>query len=110
MSLLVVAIPMVLLAGATVLGVMALAKTRGALIPDRLASLIGCGASATAFVLGIIAFVKLRGERLVVTGHEWIAAGELSVRIDKIFPLAEAAAAHQYIEERKTKGKLLLIP
>jgi NADPH2:quinone reductase len=40
----------------------------------------------------------------------WIAAGELNVRIDQIFPLAEAAAAHRSMEGRKTKGKVLLIP
>jgi NADPH2:quinone reductase len=41
---------------------------------------------------------------------EWIAAGELDVRIDKTFPLAEAAEAHRYLEGRQTKGKVLLIP
>lgn len=40
----------------------------------------------------------------------WMATGELNVRIDKTFPLSEAAAAHRYMEDRKTKGKLLLIP
>jgi NADPH2:quinone reductase len=40
----------------------------------------------------------------------WIAAGELKVRIDRTFPLAEAGEAHRYIEDRKTKGKVLLIP
>ena len=40
----------------------------------------------------------------------WIAMGELKVRIDKIFPLAEAAEAHRYLEGRQSKGKVLLIP
>jgi NADPH2:quinone reductase len=40
----------------------------------------------------------------------WIAAGELRVRVDNTFPLAEAAAAHQYLEERRTRGKVLLLP
>lgn len=40
----------------------------------------------------------------------WLAAGQLEVRIDKSFPLAEAAAAHSYLEGRNTKGKVLLIP
>ncbi len=40
----------------------------------------------------------------------WIAAGELRVRIDKTFPLAQASAAHQYLEDRKTQGKVLLLP
>jgi NADPH2:quinone reductase len=40
----------------------------------------------------------------------WIAAGELKVRIDKTFPLAETAEAHRLLEARKTTGKVLLIP
>jgi len=40
----------------------------------------------------------------------WIAAGELKLRIDKTFPLAEAAEAHRQLEGRKTTGKVLLIP
>lgn len=41
---------------------------------------------------------------------EWMAAGELQVRIDQTFPLSEAAEAHRHLEARKTQGKLLLIP
>jgi NADPH2:quinone reductase len=41
---------------------------------------------------------------------KWIAAGELKVRIDKTFPLSEAAEAHRYLEGRLSKGKILLIP
>ncbi len=40
----------------------------------------------------------------------WIAAGELNVRIDHTFALADVAAAHQSIESRETKGKVLLRP
>jgi NADPH:quinone reductase len=40
----------------------------------------------------------------------WIAAGELKVRIDKTFPLAESGEAHRYLEARLSKGKVLLIP
>ena len=40
----------------------------------------------------------------------WIGAGKLNVRVDKEFPLAEAAAAQQYLENRQSKGKILLIP
>jgi NADPH2:quinone reductase len=41
---------------------------------------------------------------------EWIEGGQLVVRIDRTFPLEEASEAHRYIEARKTRGKLLLIP
>jgi NADPH2:quinone reductase len=40
----------------------------------------------------------------------WIASGQLKLRIDKTFPLAEAAEAHRQLEGRKTTGKVLLIP
>jgi NADPH2:quinone reductase len=38
----------------------------------------------------------------------WIAAGDLKVRVDRTYPLAEAAAAHRALEGRQTSGKLLL--
>jgi len=41
---------------------------------------------------------------------KWIAAGELKLRIEHVFHLAEAAKAHQELEGRKTTGKVLLIP
>jgi NADPH2:quinone reductase len=40
----------------------------------------------------------------------WMTAGDLEVPVDKSFPLPDAAEAHRYIENRKTKGKLLLLP
>lgn len=40
----------------------------------------------------------------------WIADGSLKLRIDREFPLAEAAAAHRALEARQTVGKVLLIP
>ena len=39
-----------------------------------------------------------------------IADGELRVEIDRSFPLAEAAAAHTYIEGRKAFGRVVLMP
>jgi NADPH2:quinone reductase len=41
---------------------------------------------------------------------ERVAGGELRVEIDRSFPLAEAAAAHRYIEARKAFGRVLLTP
>jgi NADPH2:quinone reductase len=40
----------------------------------------------------------------------WIASGQLKVRIDKTFSLADAADAHRQLEGRKTTGKVLLTP
>jgi len=39
-----------------------------------------------------------------------ISAGKLKLRIEHRYPLAEAQRAHRELEERKTTGKLLLIP
>lgn len=41
---------------------------------------------------------------------DWVAKGLLKVRIDRTYPLAEAAAAQIYMEGRGTKGKVLLLP
>ncbi|MGA2271103.1 MAG: quinone oxidoreductase [Bryobacteraceae bacterium] len=39
----------------------------------------------------------------------WVASGKLKLRIDRTYPLGEAAAAHRDLEGRKTAGKLLLM-
>ena len=41
---------------------------------------------------------------------ERVAGGELHVEIDRTFPLADAAAAHRYIESRKAFGRVILTP
>jgi NADPH2:quinone reductase len=52
-------------------------------------------------------------EELVARATEllgWVADGSLEVRVDRAYPLAEAAEAHRALEARETKGKVLLIP
>ena len=39
---------------------------------------------------------------------ERVASGEIRVVIDRTFPLAEAAAAHAYIESRQAFGRVVL--
>jgi NADPH:quinone reductase len=39
-----------------------------------------------------------------------VAAGRLRVEIDRTYPLAEAAAAHAYLESRQAVGRVVLIP
>jgi NADPH2:quinone reductase len=39
-----------------------------------------------------------------------IREGKLKILIGKTYPLAEAPAAHRFIESRESVGKLVLIP
>lgn len=48
-------------------------------------------------------------EAIEATVWPWIDAGKLTPQIDKTFPLAEAAAAHAYLEGGSHVGKVMLI-
>ena len=37
-------------------------------------------------------------------------AGQIEPHVDRTFPFAEAPAAHQYLHDRKARGKVLLVP
>ena len=39
-----------------------------------------------------------------------VVGGEVKIRIDQRFALAEVAAAHRVLEERKTTGSVVLLP
>ena len=41
---------------------------------------------------------------------ERVASGELRVEIDRMFPLAEGAATHAYIESRQAFGRVVMTP
>jgi NADPH2:quinone reductase len=57
-------------------------------------------------------YTSTRAELLARAGDVlgMIAAGQLDVRIERKFPLAQAADAHRALTSRATTGKLLLIP
>jgi len=40
----------------------------------------------------------------------WIQSGTLRLRIDSVFPLAQAADAHRHLQSRRATGKILLVP
>lgn len=40
----------------------------------------------------------------------WIRAGDVTVRIDRRYPLTEVMEAHAAVEQRQTAGRVLLIP
>ncbi len=56
--------------------------------------------------------IAKREELLWRTGDlfKWLGAGELSLRVDRQLPLADAAEAQKLLAGRKTSGKLLLLP
>lgn len=41
---------------------------------------------------------------------QWMKDGKLSIRIDRTYPLAEAAEAHALFEQRRVSGRILLLP
>jgi NADPH2:quinone reductase len=47
----------------------------------------------------------------MIAGHvDAIARGELTVVVDRTYPLSEAAEAHAYIESRQAFGRVVLVP
>lgn len=72
-------------------------------------SLMPGNRSLTGVFLGAEIFSD-RVHDMIQTLIDQAAAGELRVLIDRTFPLAEAAAAHAYIESRQAVGRVLLIP
>ena len=57
-------------------------------------------------------YVATREELLKRAGEVlgWVKSGELKLRIEHTFPLAQAAEAHRALEGRRTTGKVLLLP
>ena len=79
--------------------------------PPEVWPLMEKNASLTGVFLGAEmgrdpARVRAMIERLL----QRVADGELRVVIDRVFPLAEAAEAHRYIESRQAFGRVLLRP
>ena len=60
----------------------------------------------------LVHYIADRAELLWRAGDlfEWIAKGELDVRVGAEYPLADAPRAHEDLAARRTTGKLLLIP
>ena len=60
----------------------------------------------------LVHYMSDRRELLERAGDlfNWIASGKLKLRIEKTFPLAEAAEAHRQLEGRRTTGKVILLP
>ncbi len=57
-------------------------------------------------------YVAARPELLQRSGEVlgWIEAGKLRIRVERTYPLGEAAEAHRALAGRQTTGKVLLLP
>lgn len=66
--------------------------------------------SLTGYFLGAELFFGDRAHQVIAGLLDDVAAGTLRVVIDRTFPLADAAAAHAYIESRQAFGRVLLKP
>jgi NADPH2:quinone reductase len=51
-----------------------------------------------------------RVQAMVLRHLEHVASGVLRVVIDRVYPLAEAADAHAYLESRQAFGRVVLVP
>ena len=60
----------------------------------------------------LVNYIATRDELVARSGAVFgmLESGKLKLRIEHIYPLAEAQRAHRDLEGRKTTGKLLLIP
>jgi NADPH2:quinone reductase len=77
--------------------------------PVDVSVLMGLNASLTGVFLGAeLAFERAR--TMIAGLIDDVAAGRLRVLVDRTFPLAEAAAAHAYVESRQAVGRVVLIP
>ncbi len=51
-----------------------------------------------------------RAQAMIARHVDDVAAGRLRVVVDRTYPLADAAAAHAYVESRQAVGRVVLIP
>jgi NADPH2:quinone reductase len=51
-----------------------------------------------------------RAQAMIARLIDDVAAGRLRVVVDRTYPLAEAAAAHAYLESRRAVGRVVLVP
>jgi NADPH2:quinone reductase len=60
----------------------------------------------------LVNYIASRDELMARSGAVFgmIAATKLKLRVEHVYPLAEAQRAHRDLEGRKTTGKVLLIP
>ncbi len=78
--------------------------------PVDIAALMPGNQSITGVFLGAELLVGNRAHDNITRLLDRVAIGELEVVIDRTFPLAEAAVAHAYLEDRRAFGRVVLRP
>jgi NADPH:quinone reductase len=78
--------------------------------PVDISALRPANQTLTGYFLGAELASGQRARTMIAGLLDEVAAGDLRVIIDRAFPLAEAAAAHAYIESRQAFGRVLLTP
>ena len=93
-------------------GVLALFGQSSGSVPPFDAALLAQKGSLYLTRPSLANYVLTRQELLWRAGDvlTLIKTGELKLRIEKTFPLSEAAEAHRQLEGRATTGKILLLP
>jgi NADPH2:quinone reductase len=91
-------------------GLLALFGQSSGAVPPFDASILNAKGSLFLTRPSLAHHVLTREELLWRSGDvlHWIDTGKLRLRIDRTYPLTEAAAAHRDLESRQTAGKLLL--
>jgi NADPH2:quinone reductase len=79
-------------------------------VPDVRALSAGNKSLTGVFLGAELAVNPARGRANIARLIDDVAKGALRVVIDRTYPLAEAAAAHAYIESRQAFGRVLLVP
>jgi NADPH2:quinone reductase len=77
--------------------------------PIDVSVLMGGNQSLTGVFLGA-EIATPRARAMIAALIDDVAAGRLRVLVDRTFPLAEAAAAHAYVESRQAVGRVVLLP
>ena len=90
-------------------GYMVLFGTSSGPVPPFDPAVLGARGSLFLTRPGLNRYTATRAEILerAAALFGWLAVGELAVRIDRVLPLADVAAAHRDLEGRRTAGKVL---
>jgi NADPH2:quinone reductase len=75
-----------------------------------IARMRGNNQTLSGYFMGAELFFYPRAHEMVAGLLEDVASGALRVVIDRQFPLADAEAAHAYIESRQSFGRVVLVP